>query len=298
MRHRDAFSACHPAVIFFFFVLVLGGSMVLMHPVCLVISLACAAAYYVRLQGRKAWRFFLRAVLPVMLLASLLNPTFSHGGDTVLGTLPGGSPLTLESLLYGLAAGAMLGAVLLWFACYGEVMTSDKFLYLFGRIIPSLALVLCMTLRFIPQFRQQLETVREAQAALGRDTASGPLRQRLKNAITCFSVLISRSMEGAVITADSMKARGYGTRRRTAFSLYRLQKRDILLVVLLAAGGAALLAGGLTGQLNWQYYPALHGALHGRGTLLTEGVYLALCLTPIILDETEDRRWKASVSSI
>ena len=298
MSHRDAFSACHPAGNFLFFVLVLGGSMVLMHPVCLAVSLTCAAAYYVRLQGRRAVRFFLRAVLPVMLLASLLNPTFSHGGDTVLAVLPGGSPLTLESLLYGLAAGAMLGAVLLWFACYSEVMTSDKFLYLFGHLIPSLALVLCMTLRFIPQFRRQLETVREAQAALGKSTDTGPLRRRLKNAIACFSILISWSMENAVITADSMKARGYGTRRRTSFSLYRLQRRDILLAVLLAAGGAALLAGGLTGQLDWQYYTAPHGTLCGTGTLLTEGVYLALCLTPIILDETEERRWKASVSSI
>lgn len=44
-------------------------------------------------------------------------------------------PLTLESIAYGCAAAVMLVAVLFWFSCYNEVMTSDKFMYLFGRII-------------------------------------------------------------------------------------------------------------------------------------------------------------------
>jgi energy-coupling factor transport system permease protein len=31
----------------------------------------------------------------------------------------------------------MLISVITWFNCYSAVMTSDKFVYLFGRIIPA-----------------------------------------------------------------------------------------------------------------------------------------------------------------
>lgn len=45
-----------------------------------------------------------------------------------------GNPLTLESLWYGAAAGGMLVCILMWFHCYNVVMTSEKFIHLFGRV--------------------------------------------------------------------------------------------------------------------------------------------------------------------
>ena len=86
-------------------------------------------------------------------LAALVNPAFNHEGATILTYLPSGNPLTMESMFYGVAAAVMLASVVLWFSSYNEVMTSDKFVYLFGRIIPALSLVLSMALRFIPKFK-------------------------------------------------------------------------------------------------------------------------------------------------
>lgn len=120
----DTFSRYHPAVNFLFFALVLVYSMVLMHPVCLLISLLGAVLYVIQLNGRKGLRLSLRIALPVMLLAALVNPAFNHAGMTILTYLPTGNPLTLESILYGLVAGCMLCAVLLWFVCYNRVLTS------------------------------------------------------------------------------------------------------------------------------------------------------------------------------
>ena len=67
---------------------------------------------------------------------------------------------------------------MLWFSSYNEIMTSDKFVYLFGRVIPALSLVLSMTLRFVPKFKAQMQTVMEAQRCGGRDTSNGSLPQR------------------------------------------------------------------------------------------------------------------------
>ena len=78
---------------------------------------------------------------PLLLFSAVLNPLFNHEGATILTYLPDGNPLTLESMLYGVSAAAMMVTVILWFSCYNSVMTSDKFLYLFGRVIPALSLL-------------------------------------------------------------------------------------------------------------------------------------------------------------
>lgn len=218
MQSKDAFSAYHPVVNFLYFALVLLFSMFLLHPLCLAVSLTGAVWYAVILRGKRAvWRS-LRYILPVFVLAVGLNPLFNHTGDTVLCYLFSDNPLTWESVAYGFAAGTMLVSVLLWFQCYNAVMTSDKFIYLFGRRIPALSLVLSMALRFVPRFQVQLAAVTEAQKSIGRDISQGKGWQKVRNAVAVLSILVTWALENAMDTADSMKSRGYGLPGRTAFS--------------------------------------------------------------------------------
>lgn len=291
MGHRDAFSGCHPAINFLYFALVLVFSMVFLHPVSLAVSLGTALAYAFRLKGGRAVKAGMKFLLPMMLLAALLNPAFNHEGVTILIYLPSGNPLTLESILRGLAGAVMLAAVITWFQCYTAVMTSDKFVYLFGRVIPALSLVLSMTLRFIPKFRAQLGVVTQAQRCVGRDVSQGSVAQRVRTGITILSILITWSLENAIETADSMKGRGYGLPGRTAFSIYCFDQRDKALLLWLLALGGYILTGWLTGGLAWQYTPVIQGAL-GAFPVTFQLAYLALCLTPILLNRKEDRTWK------
>ena len=175
-------------------------------------------------------------------------------------------------------------------------MTSDKFIYLFGRAIPALSLVLSMTLRFVPRFRRQFRAVSQAQRYMGRDTSSGGLLQRGKNAMKVFSVLVTWSLESAIDTADSMRSRGYGQPGRTAFSIYRLDDRDRSLLLWLGFCGVYLTCGAMAGGLKWWYFPALTGTLAQPMTVSFYLVYLALCLTPVILDRREARAWRCSPS--
>ncbi len=297
MRNRDAFAGYHPAVNFLYFALVLVFTMCWMHPVSLGVSLGAAACYNVRLNGRRGARFSLVFALPMMLLAALINPVFNHEGATILAYLPSGNPLTAESIWYGIAAAAMLAAVLLWFSCYTAVMTSDKFVYLFGRVIPALSLVLSMTLRFVPRFKKQLGTVREAQASIGRDPAEGSVPQRLKKAANVLSIMVTWALENAIETADSMRCRGYGLPGRTAFSIYSFDDRDRLAAGWLLFCGLFLTGGWAAGAFAWRYYPTVKGAL-GPLPFAFQAVYLALCFTPVFLDLREDRTWKRLQSEI
>jgi energy-coupling factor transport system permease protein len=276
---------------FLYFGLVLLFTMFFMHPGCLIISLGSSLAYAIYLNGRKAVRFSLLFMLPMMLMAALLNPAFNHEGATILIYLPSGNPLTLESIVYGVAAAMMLASVAVWFSCYTAVMTSDKFVYLFGRLIPALSLVLSMTLRFVPKFRAQLRVVSEAQRCVGRDVSNGGILQRARTAITILSIMLTWALENAIETADSMRSRGYGLPGRTAFSIYRFDERDKSALLWLCFCAFFILSGWIAGGLYWRYYPTIKGAPVTPLTASFQLAYLALCLTPVILNVREDQKW-------
>ena len=291
MRH-DAFSELHPAVELAFFTAVLTPTMICDHPAVLAISLVCAAAYAVQTAGGRAVRLILSAALPMLLLAALINPAFSHAGVTILCYLPSDNPLTLESILYGVAAGARFAAALLWFYSVSRVISSDKIVYLFGRVCPAIALLVSMTLRFVPRFRAKMGEVADAQRMLGRDTSGGSLFSRVRAAISVVSITVTWSLENAIGTADSMKGRGYGLRSRTAFSIYRMSERDrsVLAAVLVCA--VILTGGGAAGAFAFRFFPSIKFVPQGWITAVFQAVYLVLCLVPVILNEKEARAWK------
>lgn len=81
----------------------------------------------------KTVKFNLIFSIPMMLIVALMNPMFNHYGVTIIGYLHNGNPFTLESCVYGLVMAMMLVCTMIWFSCYTIVMTSDKFIYLFGK---------------------------------------------------------------------------------------------------------------------------------------------------------------------
>ena len=290
---QDRFAKYHPLVNFLYFALVIGFSMALSHPIAQGISLICALTYAIQTEGKKAVLFSLKWCLPMFLLTAFINPAFSHEGITILTYLPGGNPLTLESILYGLSAGLMLVTVLLWFSNFNRVITSDKFIYLFGRIIPAMSLVLSMTLRFIPKFKGQLSAVTDAQRCIGRDVSQGSLWKRTKTAITILSIMVTWALENAIETADSMKSRGYGLKGRTAFSIYRFEDRDKMALLFFGFCGLFLLAGTISNAFGFLYFPRLRYVGINVVTMSFEFVYLSLCMMPVVLNWAEERKWKA-----
>ncbi len=289
----DRFAKYHPLVNFLYFSLVIGFSMALNHPLAQVISFVCACSYAVQTEGRRAVLFSLKFCLPLMLVTAFFNPAFSHEGVTILLYFPTGNPLTLESILYGLSAGAMLATVMLWFMNFNRVITSDKFIYLFGRLIPAMSLVLSMTLRFIPKFKAQMDAVVDAQRSIGRDISQGSLWQRTKIAITVLSIMVTWALENAIETADSMKSRGYGLKGRTAFSIYRFDERDRMAMLYLGFCGFYLLAGVSVSAFGFRYFPSIRCAPLNTVTLGFQFVYFGMCIMPVVLNAAEERQWKA-----
>ncbi len=290
----NEFSKYHPIVNFAYFLAGIGFSMVFMHPAALAISLFSGFIYSVMLNGKKAVKFNVLYMLPLVFITALINPAFNHEGRTILAYLPSGNPLTLESVVYGVAAATMLWSVICHFSCFNKIMTSDKFVYLFGKIAPALSLVLSMVLRFVPRFRAQMKTVSTAQAFVGRDASHGNVIQRAKNGIKILSIMITWSLENAIDTADSMKSRGFGLAKRTAYSNFRFCKRDVKALLYIVALSAYIIVESLRGGLYFKYFPIIKGAFDISVTL----AYLLLFICPIIIEIWEVAKWKKLKSKI
>lgn len=293
---RGGLQAIHPAVSLLYFTAVIVFAMFLMNPVCLTLSLLCSAATAVVLNGRKTVLFALKVILPLALLAIVINPFVNHRGVTVLGYLPWNNPLTLESILFGVASAVMLSSTVLWFSSFHTVMTSDKLVFLFGKTLPALGLMLSMSLRFVPKFNEELREVRNAQRLLFPEKSG--LIPRIKSAVRVLSVMISRALEDSLETADSMKARGYGLKGRTAYSRYRMTGQDWFLLSVTIVLTAAIAVFCFCKTARFRYYPSVTQLKSAADTFIFYGTYAVLLLIPLILTVGEGIRWRKYESNI
>ncbi len=292
-----SFKDYHPIVNLIYFLAQIGFSVVFMHPVCIAISLLCGLAYSIILRGRRAVILSLTMMLPLFILTALLNPIFNHAGVTVLAYLPDGNPLTLESTLYGLCSAGMLVSVVCHFSCFGEIVSGEKLIYLSGKLLPSIALLLSMTFRFVPLFMREIKEVADAQKGIGR-RGDGNIFQKAKAGVKILSVMITKSLENAVETASSMKSRGYGSGKRTAFSNYKFTERDTTALGAVILLFALVLVGAIFGANSAEFFPKIKiTPITWENTELFVA-YFILSALPIMIEIKEVWRWKKSRSKI
>lgn len=279
--NQDAFSRCHPAVNFLYFVGAIGFGVVLQHPAYMLAGVVGAAIYYLLLKGAKGIKMLL-AMIPVFLLIALVNPLFNILGQTELFSLFG-RPYTLEALYYGAVVGGIFLVMMLWFGCYNVVLTSDKFTSLFGNLIPALSLLLVMVLRLIPGLMRKAVQISGARRSIGKGIG-GNRKEQVAGGLTVLSALTDWALEGSVVTADSMRARGYGAAKRTNFRIYRMTASDWVLLGLIAVLAAATIFGG---DKTAEFIPALQIAPLTWGF----GAYCAYLLVPTALHVKEAITW-------
>ncbi len=295
---KDSFSICHPVINFLFFVFVLVFSMFITQPICQLIALVCSYSYAVYLNGHKMIASGMKYMIPLLLVSVIINPMFNHEGGTILMYLKDGNPLTLESIMYGVSAAVMIVTVITWFSSYNYVMTSDKFIYLFGRVIPALSLIISMALRFVPRFKVQLKVIVNTQRCIGCDVSQGSILERAKNGLKILSILTTWALENAIMTGDSMRSRGYGLPSRTAFSIYTFDSRDKKILLYMSVLISYMMIGLFKGGVSFRYFPTIKGNLWTPYSISLYLCYMLFCLSPLLLNIKEALKWKTLRSKI
>ena len=289
----DAFSKCHPAVNFLFFVGTIGLTVVIQHPAFLLAGVLTGGIYYLLLNGKKGWKTIL-SLLPMFIILTAINPLLNNLGATPLFYL-WGRPYTLEALLYGAALASMFVIMMLWFGCYNKVLTSDKFTSLFGSLIPSISLLLVMILRMIPNFIRKTQQIIGARKSIGKGASeAATTKEKLSDGMTVLGALTGWALEGSVITGDSMRARGYGCAKRTSFMIYCMKAHDWILVVIMTALLALTITALCLGQSAATFVPDIEIAPPSWGL----AAYTGYLLIPTALHIKEAIQWHISRSKI
>ncbi|MCH5266901.1 MAG: hypothetical protein J1E62_01045 [Lachnospiraceae bacterium] len=248
---RSVFETYHPWVVFGYLVAVLIVTMSGMHPGMIFTSFAVSFVYSLFLYGKTIWKRSLFVGIPVAVFAMGILPLFRHNGVTPLFYI-NDMAVTLESIIFGGMMTLLLLAVLQWFYVWNALLGQEKLLYLIGRAMPSVALVISMTLRLLPLMGKRLQDIREGNRGLEGRPAHG-----IRGGLQDLSVLVSWSLEDSLETSMIMETRGYGIKRRTSFHLYRWRMRDVMWLTGILLLFIAVLIQMSEGFTDWAYFPEL-----------------------------------------
>lgn len=276
----DRFSKYNPKATLLFFVLIIIVTITSYHPIFISISFFTAFLYKLKLDGRKAIPYLLKFILPLVIIVSLFNMLFTHYGATILFEAFDMN-YTLEGLFYGFSQGLMLGAVIMWISNYSSVITSEKFLSVFGRYMPNSALLLSMVLSFIPRLKKNATEINDARLLL--DSKGN----KIKKSINSFSALITLTLEESIEISNSMKSRFYGS-KRSVYSKYRICPKDYILIAFELVLTAVIIALKLCGYMKFTFEPVIS---MGELKIYSVVPFAILSLIPIIIDFAEDIKW-------
>ncbi|WEG11763.1 energy-coupling factor transporter transmembrane component T [Pullulanibacillus sp. KACC 23026] len=262
------------------------------HPDFLIVDVIILGLYIVYNDRGRYFKQWGWTTLVFFLFFFLMNPLFNHRGQHILFYL-GSNPIMLEAVIRGIMIALTLMALLFLTPIFNFLIPSDRFLFLFSRFLPSWALLIMLTLRFIPLFRHRLGEIESVQRARGLSVHHGSLIARTQSAMRLVQILVTWSLEEAIQTADSMTARGYGLTKRTVYNPFRFQIEDGVVLIIVIVLFILNLYGVWLGDSILSLTPVLETLrLQGREWFYL-GVNALYFSIPLIIDGKEGIVWRS-----
>lgn len=281
----------HPYVVFFYYMCSGFLIMYFNHPIFL--STALLILIFVNISHDRG-RALKRWTIPLIVMGVffvVLNPLLVSRGTNILFYFRG-NQVTLEAFVYGGVMALAIVSVIVMFVSFNVILNGNKFLYIFSKVLPRSAFLMMLAIRFVPLLKSRFNEIHGVQRVRGTTMTVGTLRQRARNGMNMIQILLTWSLEEAVQTADSMKARGYGIGKKTSYLPYRMEMRDwgwlLAFIVLLTL----CILGGMLGYGKILIYPAL-GTLHLYPLDWVVFISMMIVLSfPLLVEGSERIRWK------
>lgn len=285
------FKRFHPLVSFLYYAGAITLYLLMLHPIFLTTGFAVILIINVLHDSLKGLRRWLVLLLTSVFFMVILNPLFNERGRHVLFVLYN-HRFTLEAFVYGGMTAASIIGVIALFVSYNVVMTPNKLLYLFSKFLPQLAVLLMLTLRFIPLMRRRLKEISLIQRSKGLSTTHGKWKTKVKTAMLYVQTLVTYSLEEAIQTADSMKARGYGSGTRTSYEYFKICNADIIAILYLVLIAAPIVMGRMIGYGFLTVYPVMESWHLATRDAQIFVCYLLFISFPILVEAGGMFRWR------
>lgn len=197
-------------------------------------------------------RFLIAGLKPVILLilfTFLLHVFFTKEGDLwvqagFLSIYKGG---VIKGVLISLRFLLLILVTSLLTLTTPPISVTDGIESLFGPFkrvkvpVHELALMMSISLRFIPTLLDETDKIMKAQMARGADFTSGSINSRIKAVIPLLIPLFVSAFKRAEELAVAMEARGYrGSEGRTKYRVLAWHVRDTIVLLVLFVLAAAL----------------------------------------------------------
>ncbi|MEN1968798.1 energy-coupling factor transporter transmembrane component T [Lentibacillus sp. N15] len=215
----------HPFILFLYYVLVIAGLMLYQHPIFLLVALILIIWFNFLLDKGQRLKKWCWAIVLMSLFILVLTPIFNRRGNHILFYLFD-NPVMLEAIIQGVMIASTLAGILALFVTFNIVIPADKFLYLFSRVIPQWALLIMLSMRFVPVLQRKIKEMEMIQTVKGLSLKQGSIPRRAKNGMQLVQMLLTGSLEDSIQAADSMTARGYGLQKRSNYQAYEMKRRD------------------------------------------------------------------------
>ncbi len=284
------FFKLHPCTVLLYFISVLIYSMVFMHPLYVGINVVLSFVACLCL-CRNETLASIKYILTFGILIAVLNPFFSTGGNTVLFTYFGRN-YTLQALAYGAVMGGIFICSINWFSAMGKVISTDKFIYLFGGRFPNVCTVLTMVMGLVPFFQRKLVEIEQAQSTVIQQDS------RLKSAVRALNSAVSYAFEHAIGLSVSMKNRGFGSGRTTVFSDYKFKKYDVIILIITVVLNIYVITNLFSYAVNVQLIPYINLPPVGTKQIAGGICYSALLLLPTFMHILKELQWQYLKSKI
>ena len=215
-------------------------------------SLLLAFTLFVILMSRIRLYFLINGLKPVIILmvfTFLLHVLFTREGDLLLDW--GFLKVYEEGLKQGIFISVRF-LVLVFITSILTLTTSpisitdgiETLLNPLKKIklpVHELALMMSISLRFIPTLMDETDKIMKPQMARGSDLSAGPIKDRLKAVVPLLVPLFVSAFKRAEDLATAMEVRGYrGGEGRTRYRQLKWNFRDTFSLLVLAAMAALL----------------------------------------------------------
>ena len=176
-----------------------------------LIGLLILGAWITKRKHQSFWlRQNLRFLLTMLFLSTLINTLFTHTGQRILFNIPEGWPLiggviTVESLVFGMINGLVIGSLYLVFNIINLALSIKQLIRLIPTTFHPIAVMVTIALTFFPSIQQRAREIKEAQMIRGN-----PMK-KVSDWLPLLLPLLVTSLENAILLSESMTARGFHT---------------------------------------------------------------------------------------
>lgn len=285
----------HPSVLLIYFLGIFNFTFIYNHPIFMISNLICIILVTLLYIKPKKILLSIKTAAIMSIFIIVINALTNHRGANILFYLFD-KPITLEAILYGIISSVMIAIMFITFLIFNILIDSERFLYLFSGILPKLAFITNMSIRFTQVFKKRAGEILAVSST--RKAVSTKLMDKVKNNMILLEALVSFSLEEGMHISRTLKAKEYGVYKRSSYNSYKFIGVDLIIIIFMLLIIATSYIFIYLGIGTYDIYNTPEQIIFNSYEYISYFLMISFILLPIIVQFIAKRRIKNDHSTI